>query len=225
MRAGWLVVACGLMLLLARLLDTFLLGQVPLRASTPILNSAGMPTDAEWPGNNTRSISWSSGTTLTSPVRYSPPSRLSLGFMRPWATASFTATLVAPSGTWEAPPGTMSSEIIERTRAAGHIVTESFLEVPSLACEEFFGLECSEQPTVGNYWHICAGALAYDLAHGWLLLSPIFLALAFLRLFLTTRAERSRLRALAGLCGHCRYQLVGIPDGAPCPECGTLPTK
>src|SRR5262245_61104746 len=96
-RAAWLAIACGLMLLLTGYLDPLLLRQVPLRNWAPILDSVGMPTAAGWPGNQTRSITSSTGISLTTPVTYAPPRRIGLGFIRPWVTASFNATLVTPS--------------------------------------------------------------------------------------------------------------------------------
>lgn len=61
---------------------------------------------------------------------------------------------------------------------------------------------------------------------GLLLNILIWSAAAWLLLTLTS-ALRTKLRARrAGKCPHCRYDLRGLPTGAPCPECGcTNPSK
>lgn len=49
-----------------------------------------------------------------------------------------------------------------------------------------------------------------------LLISALLVAAFFAQRYL----DRRRALLMPGVCGSCGYDRTGIPDGAPCPECG-----
>jgi hypothetical protein len=198
-----------------------LLRHIPVGAGVPMRPMAGVPIGAEWPANQTQSMS-QNASSLVMLRTCTAAGPVGVGFLRPSVTASFSVTLTTISEAWYAPSGTTVKEIDAKAAAAGLSVPDEFFDVPPAACEMIYGLDRSEQPAVGTYHHTVPAAVAYNVVQTLVVVGVPLLLFGLVRLVFTTRAERSRLRASAGLCRRCRYQLGGLPVDAPCPECGAI---